>query len=515
MSRGMIALAAILGVAGCGRPQAAPDAAALYRALCATCHGETGRGDGPAAAFLFPKPRDFTLGKFKVRSTATGDLPTDEDLLATLDRGMPGSAMPSFAYLPPEERKALVGHVKTLAVLVTEDGERLNFFESRPKPRGVEVREERPATEALVRRGREVYKAQGCAVCHGETGVGDGPSVPSLRDDWGYPAPPNNFTRGLYKGGSSPRDLYLRFTTGMSGTPMPSFEAGLPEEDRWALAHYVKSLERPGHPDLSRQASGVLIRGGRLRELPANPFDAGWKEVEPVGIPLMHLWQRPGAADLLTVRAAHDGETLAVLLEWEDAAVDGSMIRPQDFPDAAAVMFSLSDPAGHFSMGEKGRPCNIWQWRMDHQLDLAKFRDVEDLYPGMASDDYPLAPGPKAHRPIDSAPSHEPLFLTGKAAGNPASQTDRVSAVQDLVAMGFGTLEPQPPAGQNVRGRGAWATGRWRVVFNRTLSSPDTADAQLRPGGRHPTGFAVWDGGGGDRDGQKAVTYWQVLELAP
>ena len=55
----------------------------VYDDHCAECHGPAGRGDGPAAAFLAPRPRDFTSGKFKIRSTETGTLPTDDDLIAS------------------------------------------------------------------------------------------------------------------------------------------------------------------------------------------------------------------------------------------------------------------------------------------------------------------------------------------------------------------------------------------------------------------------------------------------
>ena len=52
---------------------------AVYEKKCAVCHGVDGKGNGPAEFVLFPKPRDFTRGIFKIRSTTT--LPTDNDLL--------------------------------------------------------------------------------------------------------------------------------------------------------------------------------------------------------------------------------------------------------------------------------------------------------------------------------------------------------------------------------------------------------------------------------------------------
>ena len=72
---------------------------AVYEQHCAACHGVNGDGNGPAAVWLYPKPRNFNSGLFKIKSTPAGFLPTDEDLFQTVTRGMPGSSMPSFTYL--------------------------------------------------------------------------------------------------------------------------------------------------------------------------------------------------------------------------------------------------------------------------------------------------------------------------------------------------------------------------------------------------------------------------------
>src|SRR5207245_9732077 len=96
-------------------PAAADPATAVYNHACAWCHGRDGRGDGPAAfsinKYLSPRPRDLTLGRFKLRSTPSGELPTDEDLLRTLERGSPGY-MPSFRGLTAGERQLAVTAVK-------------------------------------------------------------------------------------------------------------------------------------------------------------------------------------------------------------------------------------------------------------------------------------------------------------------------------------------------------------------------------------------------------------------
>src|ERR1044071_8746472 len=67
----------------------------VYQQHCAACHGSTGQGNGPASVWLFPRPRNFSAGLFKIKSTPGAALPTDADLFNTITRGMPGSSMPS------------------------------------------------------------------------------------------------------------------------------------------------------------------------------------------------------------------------------------------------------------------------------------------------------------------------------------------------------------------------------------------------------------------------------------
>ncbi|HSD09357.1 MAG TPA: c-type cytochrome, partial [Candidatus Binatia bacterium] len=85
----------------------------VFSKQCAACHGAEGRGDGEAAYLLYPRPRNFRAGRFRLVSTWEG-VPTDDDLFQTISRGMPGSAMPSWAHLPEGTRWALVAYVKSL-----------------------------------------------------------------------------------------------------------------------------------------------------------------------------------------------------------------------------------------------------------------------------------------------------------------------------------------------------------------------------------------------------------------
>lgn len=88
----------------------------LYREHCAHCHGVTGDGNGPTAAFLNPYPRDYRPARFKFKSTPIGTRPTHDDLKKIVTEGIPGTAMPSFRLLPEQEVEALVHYVKYLSL---------------------------------------------------------------------------------------------------------------------------------------------------------------------------------------------------------------------------------------------------------------------------------------------------------------------------------------------------------------------------------------------------------------
>ncbi len=139
------------------------DGSASFKVNCAFCHGKEGRGDGPASYLLWPKPRDFTKGLFKIHSTQSGDMPTDDDLLRTITDGMPGSSMLAWKWMPEDERRALVGEVKRLSVFTDEEsGETRNFFETRGAGTPIVPPPEPAVTEKTTAHGKAVFFRAGC-----------------------------------------------------------------------------------------------------------------------------------------------------------------------------------------------------------------------------------------------------------------------------------------------------------------------------------------------------------------
>jgi mono/diheme cytochrome c family protein len=222
------------------------EGAKIYARYCVGCHGVNGDGKGVAADMLLVKPRDFTKGIFKFRSTPSGTLPTDEDLYKVLSRGVYRTSMPDWALLTERERLAVIEYIKGFYPRWNEQGAGTPIFIPKPPPT--------LGSPEAVARGRELYQMLECLACHGDSGRGDGPSAKTLAPDvWGNKQKPFDFTKGRLKSGPTPQDVYRTFMTGISGTAMPSYAdifaepdgENIKEGDAWNLVSYILSLRAP------------------------------------------------------------------------------------------------------------------------------------------------------------------------------------------------------------------------------------------------------------------------------
>jgi mono/diheme cytochrome c family protein len=101
-------------------------------------------------------------------------------------------------------------------------------------------------TPDLIRRGRERFLAF-CSPCHGSGGYGDGPVVSR-----GFPSPPSYHQERLQ--GFSPAQIVTVITQGKG--MMYSYADRVPPEDRWAIAHYIKTLQQESaKPESERKST--------------------------------------------------------------------------------------------------------------------------------------------------------------------------------------------------------------------------------------------------------------------
>ncbi len=214
----------------------------VYNSRCVICHGPKGDGKGLVGIIHRVQrkgvvqniyPRDFTVGVFKFRTTPTGCLPTDQDILKVVTDGIPRAYMPSHTDLPLEQRKAVIEYIKTFSPRWEEE----EACDPIPvnKPEWVGCPES-------VAKGKELWQKMKCWECHGEEGRGDGPKAFKLKDDWGDPILPFDFTTGATKMGFAPENVFTAYTTGLDGTGMPSYQDSMSEEQRWHLVSYTLKL---------------------------------------------------------------------------------------------------------------------------------------------------------------------------------------------------------------------------------------------------------------------------------
>jgi mono/diheme cytochrome c family protein len=442
---------------------------ALYEMRCAQCHGTEGKGDGPAAAFVDPKPRDFTRGQYKFRTTSSGELPTDENLLKVIADGIPGTSMTPFRdALTPQEREHVVAYIKSFYP---------GFANAKPQefPLGKTIK----GGDDMIAKGAEVYKKMMCFSCHGDAGRGNGASAFTLKDATGEPILPANLHQNWnFRGGGTVRDIYTRLMTGLNGTPMPSYADALEsEEDRWALAHYVHSLSRP------RNVTNVISAKFKEGDLPTDPKSEDWDAAAWVDVPLagqVILGDRlfTPSVTQISVKALYNDKEIAFLLYWDDrtnsagqSPVPGAVVPESSakgalasgttaYADAVALQFPVGIPLElekpYFLGGDAQHPVNLWNWKN----------------------------------------------------GSP---------VREFNAVSLSSWTAQSEGDQTVRGPGAvFEDGRWWLVVSRSLETPSPeTDVQLRAGHFAPVAFFAWDGANGDHGTRCAISTWYDLVLVP
>ena len=372
---------------------------AVYAAHCAQCHGSEGDGRGYAYDMVYPRPRDFTSGMFKFRTTESGEPPTRADLLQIVANGMPGTSMPPWkGVLSQTEIGQVAEHVKSFYV---EEGDE--------KPEHLPVGEPPAVTPEMLARGRELFEKLECARCHGEEGRGDGQRAASLTEDWNSePIHPRNLTAGwLFRGGRGARDIYRTVLYGLNGTPMPAHmeeELLAKEEDRWALAHFIRSLGPEREPEVKSTLIAKWVEG----EIPLADDDPAWERARPFYVPLAgqvvvekRLFQP--SVRYLWVRALYNDREIGFRVRWLDATAKGSQALLEALQKAREdageqeaeqvrgkpaggggtpsadgnpvdelvlqfpAKYQVGKPLPYFLMGRPGRPVRLWVWRSDRE----------------------------------------------------------------------------------------------------------------------------------------------------
>jgi hypothetical protein len=357
--------------------------------------------------------------------------------------------------------------------------------------------------------------------CHGEAGRGEGPSAPTLKDDLNHPIRAADLTRRwTFRGGHRREDIFRTFSTGLNGTPMPSFFDAVPEPDRWALTDYVYSL---GDSDTPNYAT-LLVARALDDDIDASKGGALFEGAPSARFPVVGQIMEPGrafapAANAVEVRAVYDSQRIAFEVRWHDMRADTQATNAPTLEVPSAEEELVAAAPTQAAAGET----DIWGQPVAPAAPAAE----PGAEPG--GDFWGETPGAA---PEGAAPAAEfsdavalqlpgsalegvvkPYFLFGDG-GKPVDLWFLDLASQKLHQFaGRGSSSLTPVEGGEIEASGHYEAGVWSATFARSLRS--TTSVSFAEGQYVPVAFSVWDGSARERGNRRGLTQWFYVYLPP
>ena len=510
----------------------------VYFTKCVWCHGVEGAGDGPGAVRLWPRPRNFNAGTFKIRHTASGQLPLiDIDLFETVTHGLPGSAMPPWeGILTEQQRRDVLAFVTTQLVQDREwqDEEFEEFFVLE-----LDKLTPKAATAASIQRGAELVGEKKCIECHGLEGRGDGNAF-NLKDDWGFSIQPADWHkcwnfRGSRQDPYNVANIFRTFSTGLNGTPMPSFADTTSVDERWEIANYVNALCERQHdidiaegqvtapiaqalaeaeplaidPLTDKPKSNFVIPAKYVEgALPADEHDERWKLVPRRWIALGgQITHKPrnfvNRLDDVWVQTLYNDTHLAIMFRWDDRT---KSVQAEE-PEWDATEVNLED----YGVAEQGPQGTTFSEDPFHQESIAaKQKDGYPVYNDGIAVQFPIKwqelPAPRKPRYFWGDETF-PVDLTKWTADGTLGVYEGTGWDQDFTEVDFQEEVEVVKA--------EWANGRWTVIIQRPLKGDYDEVAYLERGQYIPLVLFAWDGHNGDVGRKMAVSAFYYLVMEP
>lgn len=504
-----IALVSLFAVRADAQSDAHKEAGkALYLRYCSQCHGEKGDGEGYAAPHLHPRPRNFTTGKFKIRTTPNGALPTHQDLVNIIRRGMPYTSMPSWPEFSDQQ-------VSDLADFITTFSPEFANPENAPKP--VPLPSAPNSSKESVELGKKLYVENGCVKCHGTLGRGDGPSAPTLKDDWGHSIRPADLAQSwTFRGGSAREDIFRTMSTGLNGTPMPSFLEALQPEQRWAITDYITSLSGEKGPEYTNLVIAKHVE---------DPIDiskgaASFESARVARFPIIGQITEPSRefhppATSVTVQAIYDADSIALLVRWHDMSAQKtgkngpSLPVPREEEEEPATAASAPAESGNASGNPFGED-EVAATPKPASQD--PFAEAEEAPAAAVASEFSDAVAIQIPSAVPTG-ARKPYFIFGDSQNSVDLWFFDLARQAPLQLVGKGSADIAPNETGDITGVASYDQGEWSVIFKRPLRP--SAGATLTPGEFLPIAFSVWDGFSRERGNRRGLTVWYSLYLGP
>ena len=529
---GLILLLVVFPVTAFTQGKQAPEASeagkVLYEDKCVHCHGIEGAGDGSAAENLLPRPRDFTRGLYKIRSTESAQLPTDQDLFDIIANGMPGSSMPAWGeILTEDEQWQLVAHIKTF-----HDG-----FED-ASPRLIDLSSKVPYSEESVAKGKEFYTDLGCVDCHGVIGRGDGTSAPDLTDEWGFRTwPANLWEQWNYRGGATTEDIFKRFIGGIAGSPMPSFissfRLGLTDQESARMNELELKMDGDGLSEAEEEEYAELeeklfmfedimlkVEEGETLEADEQTkldtalkpiFEKSWhlanyvKSLGPekrppaaVGDKVLRSQYRAGALPGMNDEAWNEIQEASYFPLVGQIVIDPRQFNPSIDSVTAKSFYNDNEIAFLFTWDDRTKTTP--------QTDDVTGETVEDAL--VIQFPVKISQGPTDPKPYFIYGDRRPVYLWSWKVAEP-------SKITEMNAKGINSATVQADQSP-IQAEGVYKDGQYQLWVKRSLATDDKRnDVQFAPGVFIPIAFSVWDGANGDVKTKRAISTWYTFVLDP
>jgi mono/diheme cytochrome c family protein len=464
----------------------------LYLKNCSQCHGDKGDGEGYAALHLRPKPRNFTSGKFKIRTTPSGALPMHQDLVNIIRRGMPYTSMPAWPNFSDEE-------VSDLAYFITTFSPDFSNPERVPQP--VSLPAAPKATKDTIAQGKKLFEDNGCIKCHGTLGRADGPSAPTLADDWGRPIRPADLTQSwTFRGGATREDIFRAITTGLNGTPMPAFGEALQPDQRWAIADYIDSLSGGGAGP--RYTNIVLVK--HLQDtIDLGKGAANFESAAAARFPIIGQITEPvrnfhPPTTSVMVQAVYDADSIAILVRWHDIRAD------KEGKNSPTMAVPPEEESEDFSAA----PAQAAQAPAAADNPFAEAPAATTAPPSEFSDAVAIqipSQAPTGNR--------KPYFIFGDGQNSVDLWFYDLAKPQPQQFVAKGSQDVTLNDSGDITGVANFDQGEWSVIFKRPLRS--SSGATLAPGEFMPIAFSVWDGFARERGSRRGLSQWFSLYMEP
>jgi mono/diheme cytochrome c family protein len=465
-----------------------------YVKYCSQCHGENGDGEGYASPHLLPRPRNFTTGKFKVRTTATGALPTHQDLVNVIRRGMPYTSMPAWPDLSDQDVSNLAYFIKTFSA---------DFSKPENAAQPIQLPSAPKATKESVELGKKLYEETGCIKCHGTLGRGDGPSATTLKDDSGHPIRPADLTQSwTFRAGSSREDIFRTMSTGFNGTPMPGFVDALQPEQRWAITDFIDSLSGNSGPGYTNLVVAKYVQ---------DPIDVakgtGSFASAPVArFPIVGQIMEPGRAfhppaTSVAVQAIYDADSIALLVRWHDMSPQKTGKNAPSLPVPPEEEEQPAQEAG--SAGGVAQEDKAADPFAEPEAAAAPADQPSEFSDGVAIQIPSQLP----------TGARKPYFIFGDAQNSVDLWFFDLARPAPLQFTGRGSSDIAANNTGEVTGVASYDQGEWSVIFKRPLRA--ASGAPFSPEQFMPMAFSVWDGFSRERGNRRGLTLWYSLYVEP